>query len=408
MNLKKYTAATEQEAMLLVKQDLGNDAIVMNIKKISPRGIHRLFKQPKVEITAAIDDTKPEVKKPARVYQAEKSPKFSVSEEALRRGDVLLDEKQEKSFSNASEATAIEQKLNQLEELLHSQINIAAAQEREKEEIERVQATQKENPYVSLVSKQLTKNEVTEENAMQIISEVEGTFKKDAAIDNILAGVYQKIVLKLGTPKTIQLDQERAKTKFVFFIGPTGVGKTTTIAKIASTMKLNEQANVGLVTFDTYRVAAVEQLRTYANILGIPLTVAYSYKDMEVIKEKYSDYDLVLVDTAGRSHKNKEQCYDIKNVINSIDDDQKDIYLVLSATTKYKDLVRIIDTYKEIANFSVIFTKLDETTCLGNILNIKMLTNAPLSYTTSGQNVPDDINVLNTQEIAKQLLGGNE
>lgn len=223
-------------------------------------------------------------------------------------------------------------------------------------------------------------------------------------MDFILASVYQKIVLKLGQPRTIELTGK--SPKFIFFIGPTGVGKTTTIAKIASKYKVEEKAKIAFLTADTYRIAAVDQLRTYANILGIPLKVIYTADELNQATEEFSDYDMVFVDTAGRSHRNKEQRDDLEQLINVIPEDRREIYLVLSATTKYLDLIKITEAYSEITNYNLIFTKLDETGSIGNILNIRLLTNAPLSYATYGQNVPDDISKVDAQSIAKQLLRG--
>lgn len=184
--------------------------------------------------------------------------------------------------------------------------------------------------------------------------------------------------------------------------------KTTTIAKLASSIKVEKKGKIALMTSDTYRIAAVEQLRTYANILDIPLRVIYAYDEMEEVVDDYKDYDVVFVDTAGRSHRSKEQRDDIEKLINCIPKEDREIYLVLSSTTKYKDLVRITEAYSEITDYRLIFTKLDETTSIGNLLNVKMLTGAPLSYVTDGQNVPEDISKIDAQQIAKQLLGGNE
>ena len=224
-------------------------------------------------------------------------------------------------------------------------------------------------------------------------------------MDNILSSIYQKIVLKLGQPTTIKLKGN--SPKFVFFIGPTGVGKTTTIAKIASKFKVEEKAKVAFLTSDTYRIAAVEQLRTYANILGIPLKVVYNIDEMEQARKDFSEYDVVFVDTAGRSHRNKNHRDDIESLVKAIPEDGREIYLVLSATTKYRDLVSITEAYSEMVGYNLIFTKLDETNSVGNLFNIRMLTNAPLSYTTFGQDVPDDIDRIDPQSIAKQLLRGH-
>ena len=313
-------------------------------------------------------------------------------------------------FKEKNDSSAIEEKLNNLQSMLEEQLIKNAKPE------DRIGEVKKENPKeevqnksitcVRLIYNQLIANEVDEKYANQIVGEIEPTIKKDTSIDVILASFYQKIILKLGQPKTLEINE--GKTKFIFFIGPTGVGKTTTIAKLASRIKVINKGKVALVTSDTYRIAAVEQLRTYANILDVPIRVIYSETELEEAKQDFQSYDLVLVDTAGRSHKSKEQRDNIEKLIQSIPEEDRETYLVLSATTKYKDLMKIAETYSDITNYRLIFTKLDETSSIGNIYNIRMLTNAPLSYATFGQNVPDDIDKVDAQNIARQLLGGNE
>ncbi|MBR4027779.1 MAG: flagellar biosynthesis protein FlhF, partial [Lachnospiraceae bacterium] len=157
----------------------------------------------------------------------------------------------------------------------------------------------------------------------------------------------------------------------------------------------------------TYRIAATEQLRIYANILDAPMSIVYSVDEINEAIAKYMDYDLIFVDTAGFSHKNNAQKEEMQNLINGVNTEyKKEVYLVVSATTKYKDLLDIIDIHQDIYEYKLIFTKLDETSCYGNILNIKLYSGADLSYVTYGQNVPDDIEVFDTQKIVKQLLGG--
>ena len=164
---------------------------------------------------------------------------------------------------------------------------------------------------------------------------------------------------------------------------------------------------MALLTADTYRIAAAEQLRTYANILDTPLSIIYSPEDIGKEVEKLCDYDLILVDTAGFSHKNDAQREDMKKLLHSLPEQyERQIYLVLSSTTKYKDLQDITEIYNGFCQFSLIFTKLDETSRYGNILNMKLKTGAPISYLTTGQNVPDDIEIVDTQKLVKQLLGG--
>jgi flagellar biosynthesis protein FlhF len=395
--IKKYQANTETEAIMLAKEELGKDAIVMNIKTISPKGIYKLFRKPFVEITAAIDEQSnvPVDKKEVILEKAVKklNPNIIYEEEPQEPKTSVTVEPKENYTS------AIEKKLNNLQDLLEKKLV-------ENQTEEKTEKEEKNLVFIQLIYNQLIRNEVDEKYVNQILGEVENKIKNDASLDNNLASIYQKIILKLGQPQTISV--EEGKTKFIFFVGPTGVGKTTTIAKIASSLKLSNKARVALLTSDTYRIAAVEQLRTYANILNIPMKVIYSPDEMKNCKEEYKEFNIVLIDTAGRSHKVKEQRDDIEKLIHSVDRELRETYLVLSATTKYADMIKITEAYSQITDYRLIFTKLDETTSIGNILNIKMLTNAELSYTTWGQNVPDDIGKLDTQNTAKQLLGGSE
>ncbi|NLO10741.1 MAG: flagellar biosynthesis protein FlhF [Clostridiales bacterium] len=395
MIIKKFQANTETEAIILAKEELGKDAIVMNIKTISPKGFYKLFRKPLVEVTAAIDDNISYKNDKAATPKKQTFP------------DVIYDEPASSSQAaepnHGKESSAIEEKLNNLQNLLEKQIVEKETIKEDKKE--KVKAASKNLACIQLIYNQLILNEVDEKYANQIISEIEGTLKKDSSMDNILSSIYQKIVLKLGQPNTISL---KGKTpKFIFFIGPTGVGKTTTIAKIASKFKVEEKAKVAFLTSDTYRIAAVEQLRTYANILGIPLKVVYNIDEMEQSRKEFADFDVVFVDTAGRSHRNKYQRDDIEGLMKAIPENEREIYLVLSATTKYRDLVTITEAYSEMVGYNLIFTKLDETSSVGNLFNIRMLTNAPLSYATFGQDVPDDIDRIDPQSIAKQLLRGH-
>ena len=165
-----------------------------------------------------------------------------------------------------------------------------------------------------------------------------------------------------------------------------------------------------MITADTYRIAAVEQLNTYANILDVPVNVVYTPAEIVPNVMALMHHDMVFIDTAGRSHKNVEQREEIIEMINLVKqaglDVDIEIFLVLSVTTKYKDLVAIVNAFKSLEDKKLLFTKLDETNALGNVLNIRWYTDAPLSYTTYGQNVPDDIEKVDVQKLAKHLLGG--
>lgn len=428
MIVKKYQGATEEEAIKKAQEDLGNKAVVLNVKTLQQRGVFRLFKKDVVEITAALEEEEFKnginQRKPVMGDDASKmvvGTQVTLSRPLNARSNskvnLVADEKI--SVPAESNSAVLEQKLDSLHNLLQSQMAKEAAKEAEKpasSEVTQENAGQKkvserENSnmkFIKLIYKKLIDNEVDEKYADQIMSDIEGSLKKESNIDSILAAAYQKIILKLGEADDIEIGD---KPKVIFFVGPTGVGKTTTIAKVASRFKLEQQAKVAFITSDTYRIAAVEQLNTYASIIDSPVSVIYSADELEEAVNTYKDYDLIMVDTAGRSHKSEDQMDELGDMLANTkalkDNFDVKVYLVLSITTKYKDLVNITERYKDIDDWSIIFTKLDETCALGNILNIRMLTGAALSYTTSGQNVPNDIELINEQSLAKQLLGGN-
>lgn len=408
MIVKKFEAQTETEAVMKAKKELGAQAVVLNVKTIKQRGIMKLFKKDKVEITAALEE---------KEFVQEINEKKPVMDAAKPKIDLTANEKIDVKPSSDE----IERKLDNLSEMLKNQMKENAkehkAEEMDKEDDrqfndeadDKRQAAMNTNiKTLRLIYNKLIDNEVDEKYANAIVNEIESSLKKESNIDSILAGVYQKIILKLGEADIITL---KDRQKVVFFVGPTGVGKTTTIAKIASKFKLNEHKKVAFITSDTYRIAAVEQLNTYANILDVPVRVVYTEEEIKNALDEFKDYDLILVDTAGRSHKNTEQKDAVIDLYKSIKKEDShidsEVYLVLSVTTKYRDLISITKAYENLGMYKLLFTKLDETCTLGNILNIKLLTGAKLSYTTAGQNVPDDIETINVQKLAKQLLGGN-
>lgn len=404
MIIKKYQGATEIEAIMKAKEELGADAVIMNVKSVKQRGIKSLFKKSYTEVTAAVDDPVERSKNSVKQASASVVPEARKTErvrEELEYASTVQDESLtsgfEESSSQSGKPSAIEERLDNLAEILEKQIKVPEAEQK-------TDADDQNSKMAKLVFDQLINNEVTEANAHEIMNEID--YRGKQQIDDLLANVYQKIVLKLGQMKTIEV--EDGNPKVVFFVGPTGVGKTTTIAKLASRYKLEKKCKLAIITADTYRIAAVEQIRTYANILSVPIDVVYTSDELKSAIDKYKDYDLIFIDTAGRSHNNNEQREDVKKMLEAMRGYHQEIYLVVSATTKYRDLVKIAQTYSDITNYRLLFTKIDETSALGNILNIRMLTNAPLSYTTFGQNVPDDIVVTDAQFIAKNLLGGNE
>ncbi len=403
MIIKKFNAPTEKQAILMARDELGPDAIVMNVKTVKPKGIFAIFKKSKVEITAAIDDNIIEKTNPQTTDKnVDKNYKF---------GSVFVGD----DAANKETQSAIEEKINNIALLLEQQMamkkqmeaskNVKESPEKEEVAFEVKEEKKPESKLIALIRSQLKDSEVDDKHIDSIINEFNIESSKQT-LDNLLASVYQKIVLKLGQIEPIKPAAD--KPKIIFFVGNTGVGKTTTMAKLASKCKLDDKCKIALLSVDTYRIAAIEQTKTYANILSAPMEVVYTPEEMQKYVEKYKDCDYIFVDTAGRSHKNEEQRADLKAITDSVKDYEKEIYLVLSSGVKYNDLMSIAKAYDELFDYKVIFTKTDETSALGNILNFKLDTGRILSYITWGQNVPDDIGVLDPQIMAKKLLGGGE
>lgn len=219
MIIKKFQASTEQEAVLMAKEEMGSNAVVLNIKSTKQRGLKKLFKKDVVEITAALEEKQTTSSIPSsriNVAVAEDTPE---------------EEKQ---------PTAIEEKLDNLQSMLESRMKEMDAENRDKPELKDKKEEKNVNfSFLQLVYNQMLENEVDEKYANQIIGEIESSIKKESNLDSILSGIYQKIVLKLGIPHEISLKE--GEPALVFFVGPTGVGKTTTIAKIASDFKLEKR-----------------------------------------------------------------------------------------------------------------------------------------------------------------------
>ena len=429
MIIKKFQAKTEEAALELARKELGSGIVVMNVKKVKKKGLFSIFKPQQVEVTVALEEEEKQnfreavakVSEIARQSEAagnsrsaktepEQPAKQGKAEPGLQPEKQRKQEKQRRPEKNTQtidsrQESAIEEKLSTLQNLLEKQIS--DVQEKEKDSTEEEKKEDSNVAFFQLLYKMLLDNEIEETYAGQLVDELDGSVKPDMPIDYLLSVVYQKMVLKFGQIKTIQPAEKGPK--LVYFIGPTGVGKTTTIAKIASRFSVVEKKKIVLLTADTYRIAAAEQLRTYANILEVPFRIIYTPQEIRTAIEDYAAYDYIFVDTSGHSQKNTDQRDDTLALLRAADGQaEKEVYLVVSATTKYRDLLNIADTYQKLTDFRLVFTKLDETQCQGNLFNLRLHTDAPMSYVTCGQNVPDDIGEFDAQKTVKLLLGGNQ
>lgn len=436
MIIRKFVGKTESEAAAAAQKELGDGYVIMNVRSVKPKGAFSVFRKKQVELTAAKEDDEEPIRQIRKIAQAQvEASKKSLP--PLTGAGIGAAQKEKESAASpaggnaapaspisAAESSALEKKLDNLQTLLENQLNressvISSSKENadkagsavpeegsepkdKKEEI--IEQEKEVDRFLRLLYNTMVENEVDEKYAGEIIGDAEVLKKPGLSMDFLLGNIYQKMILKFG--KSDGILPASKGPRVVFFIGPTGVGKTTTIAKIASSVSLTEKKKIALLTTDTYRIAATDQLRTYAGILGVPFRVIYEPDELSKAFEDFADCDYIFVDSAGHSHRNEELLQKQKEFIESSKEMETQIFLVLSATTKYKDLKKIADNYREISDYQLVFTKLDETGEYGNLYNMKCESGATIAYITCGQNVPDDIESFNPQKIVKQLLGG--
>ncbi len=436
MIIRKFVGKTESEAAAAAQKELGDGYVIMNVRSVKPKGAFSVFRKKQVELTAAKEDDEEPIRQIRKIAQAQVEASKKSLPPLTGAGIGAAQKEKESSASpagenaapaasiSAAESSALEKKLDNLQTLLENQLNregsvISSSRENadkagsavseegsepkdKKEEI--IEQEKEVDRFLRLLYNTMVENEVDEKYAGEIIGDAEVLKKPGLSMDFLLGNIYQKMILKFG--KSDGILPASKGPRVVFFIGPTGVGKTTTIAKIASSVSLTEKKKIALLTTDTYRIAATDQLRTYAGILGVPFRVIYEPDELSKAFEDFADCDYIFVDSAGHSHRNEELLQKQKEFIESSKEMETQIFLVLSATTKYKDLKKIADNYREISDYQLVFTKLDETGEYGNLYNMKCESGATIAYITCGQNVPDDIESFNPQKIVKQLLGG--
>ncbi|SRR6056297_23356 len=365
MIIRNYLVGDMYEAMVKIKQDLGSDAVIVSKRSVRQKGFWGFMKKRLIEVTAATESLekieggkkvpsgKAETKKPI-----DDSAEKGLYKEMNELRGIVMDfiEKEKKGVSSKSS-------LKFGNELYDTMIEMDFNKK-----------------VIDDFGEYCMSKNIAEEDANRII-------------------LYEFLKDRLNAK--VKTDLPRGRT--MVFVGPTGVGKTTTIAKIASSESLINQKKVGLITIDTYRIGAVEQLKIYANILDIPLEVVVTHEEMKEAMEKLDDCDLILVDSTGRSHKNDRQLVEMKKYLDGIKD--KNIFLVASITTKNTDFVKIVKNYDCMEYDHFIFTKLDETQSYGNIINASYYSDKPVSYISMGQVVPDDLKIATKDLLFKYAWG---
>jgi flagellar biosynthesis protein FlhF len=398
MRIKRYEAPTIQEALVKVKRDLGPEAVILYTKTFRKGGVLGLFGRPMAEITAGVDlNLLDDISKRKSQQQ--------ISTEGVDHPDRIWVKKNEavgvhppsNSIElNRTKAKTLQRELNEMK--ASSFVHVSRDPNRGDS------SALLSEGFVRL-KKKFAKQEVEDFLIQKMVREMIAERVDPERGSEVFSWVHGFVS---STLKVAQTSPGSKYQKIIAFVGPTGVGKTTTLAKLAARFSLMEQKTVVMITADTYRIAATEQLKIYGRIMGIPVEVANSAENISEILAKYKNVDIVLLDTAGRSPSSDSQLDELKVFISKSQPDE--IHLVISATTKYFDMIRIIERFGSSAPINrMIFTKLDETRFYGALLNLMNNFQIPLSYYSVGQNVPDDLEIPDVSKLAdritKTLLG---
>ncbi|SES75611.1 flagellar biosynthesis protein FlhF [Oceanobacillus limi] len=368
MKVKKYVAPTMPEAMSIVRKELGPDAVILNSKEIQEGGFLGFFKKRKIEVVAALDkNPMPEKAKKHAAVAPRKIIKESAAQPDKSSADIL-------------------DEIKYLKKIMQQQVD------------------NKEYEFdvdYQVVFQHLVDQEVDDELAERIIKEViENPSYPSSSGSEIIKAVRSEIEVQLSKLSFNGITYDK---RIVQFVGPTGVGKTTTLAKVAAHSMLKDKKKVAFITMDTYRIAAIEQLKTYAKILDVPVEVAYSIEEYKEKVDQFKDYDLILVDTAGRNFRDEKYVKELQENINI--SDNVETFLVLALTAKPNDIVDIYNSFYHIPINEVIFTKADETRQYGSILNIALTKQVGVAYLTNGQDVPDDLIQPTPEKISNYIVG---
>lgn len=403
--LKTFKASSMPLALAQVKRQLGPHAVIVRTRSYKQGGLLGLGSRTMVEVVARPQQEQ-EDPRSKRKDQTERLRRlYAGVEDRLETSSLAPARPPERVVPPVPVLNAEVAADTPLSKELKSEIgNIKELVENLVREHRQLHAPQMPEQLFDLYL-DLVQREVADELAREMIAMVQKQITGDQmrsahVVQQRLAEVMENMI-STGGPIGRNL---KGGARVVALIGPTGVGKTTTIAKLAATLKLRQNLKVGLITIDTYRIGAVDQLRMYAQILDVPLKVVLTPAELkEAVRDMRLQMDVVLIDTAGRSQRDNLKIKELKTFLDAAGPDE--VHLVLSSTAHHSHMLNAAEEFKKLGVDRLIFTKLDEAISFGVVLGVMRKVDAAVSYVTTGQDVPDDIEVGSGRRLARLMLG---
>lgn len=390
--MKKYNAPSIAEAMKLIRADLGEDAVILNSKVVVTKKFFGLVKQKNFEVVAGVDQVEnkplvpplPEFRLNSLPVQQEE-PEVEIAPITNKNDSV---NNQTEGYSSINDD--LKREIADLKSIMKS-VQRQSIQSQYPDEllpfIDYLKRQELSKELIAAISDELFTHFKNNENKISFseMRDLTENYLRNQLMDVDIGGLtYEK--------------------KYINVLGPTGVGKTTTIAKMAARAVLEKKKKIGFITTDTYRIAAIEQLKTYAGLLQSPVEIVYNAEDYQNAIKKLDYLDIIFIDTAGRNYKEAKYVHDLQRLIDF--SKQAESFLVVSLTAKERDIESIIEQFDKISIEKFIFTKLDETNSIGTMFNLMIKYKKGLAYYTNGQEVPEDIEQADLEKLFELFFQG--
>lgn len=408
MRVKRYIVDTMPDAMQQIRSELGKDAVILDKKEIRKGGVLGMFRKKKIEVIAAIDNSAASHSAPQPRTRSTSMNSGVVDGYGARKAYTnQINQKQVNATAPTSHpGNTTDTTVNKMEMAASESKELLDEIKAMKEIVVRLQQNASPNmPTLPEPFERIQKGLLAQEVEPQLVERLLAD-ALDSVEDASQLNMHESVkLMKEQLSKYINGERIagiQMDTKVVHFVGPTGVGKTTTIAKLAAEQVLTHRRKVGFITSDTYRIAAVEQLKTYASILGVPLEVVFSPLELNRAYSQLQDCDVIFMDTAGRNFRNEMYISELNSLLTS--SGKSETYLVLSLATRYRDIKTVTENFSRFKLDKVLFTKGDETDTYGALLNLAMEYPLTFSYITDGQNVPEDISLMDADVWIDRIL----